>query len=46
MNRIRDLVAYCAKHDVPVRMVTADDPSEIVFSDGFQVVGETGRWAK
>lgn len=46
MKRIWDLVALLRQHDVPVRMVTTDDPGEIVYSDDCQVVAETRRWAK
>ena len=46
MKRIWDLVALLRQHEVPIRMVTIDDPGEIVYSDDFQVVAETRRWAK
>jgi hypothetical protein len=46
MKRIWDLVALLRQHDESVRMVTTDDPGKIVYSDEFQVVAESRRWAK
>jgi hypothetical protein len=46
MSRIWELVALLQQHDVSVRLVTSDDPGKIVYSDDYQVVAETRRWAK
>ena len=45
LRRIWDIVAILREHGVPVRMVTTENPGKIVYSDRYQVVAETPRWA-
>ena len=45
LQRMWDLVALLREHGVPVRVVTTDKPGKIVYSDEYQVVAETLRWA-
>jgi hypothetical protein len=45
IRRIWDIVAILREHRVPVRMLTTPNPGEIVYTDDFQVVAETPRWA-
>jgi hypothetical protein len=46
IRRIWDVVAILEKHGVPIRLVKAENPGKIVYSDPFQVVAETLRWAR
>ncbi len=45
LRRMWDLVALLREHGVAVRVVTTDKPGRIVYSDDYQVVAETPRWA-
>ena len=45
LDRMWDIVAILREHGVPVRVVTARQPGKVVYSDRFQVVAETPRWA-
>lgn len=38
IRRMWDLAAILREHDVPVRMLTSDNPGRVVYEDDFQVV--------
>jgi hypothetical protein len=45
LRRIWDIVAILREHGVADRLVTANNPGKIVYSDEYQVVAETPYWA-
>jgi hypothetical protein len=45
LRRVWDIVAILRQHDVPVRLIKSNKPGRIVYSDRYQIVAETPRWA-